>query len=262
MPHCYDGKKKRGEKVNAEVKYNVTINLDKPNHVTIIARQLDDRLRVIYFHLVASGKAYSMSRIYAGSLKAIKPSGAIVFDDIEISDGVVRYEIPKELTDEPGTVCFEVELFGTDNETISTDQMEMEVKRTTFDETELITQDYIEGFRGYMTATYNLYQKSQENLSNIELMYGSFNEIQGELEAAKQEYVTYMTELQEKVKNGAFNGSIGPKGEDGAAAVVAEVAGIIAFQIENGKLMCYYYDITPPPFEIDENGNLIYRIGG
>ena len=252
--------KKRGEQV--DVKYNITVNLDRKQNVTLVVKKKDHRSRKIYFNLMSGGKAFDVNSIYAGSVKAIKADGKIVFDGLEIKDGKIYYEIPEQMTNVVGEVEFETEFFGSEDEVITSFQMLIVVENNTFDEETLISEDYIEGFRGYMNTVQNIYMKILADLNNIEMMYGSFEEIQGDLEAAKQEYVTYMTDLQEKVKNGYFNGARGPRGEDGNSAIIAEETGIIAFQIEDGNLVCYYYDTTPPPIEIDDTGHLAYIFGG
>ena len=252
--------RKRGDQV--DVKYNITVNLDRKQNVMLVVKKKDHRARKIYFNLVSAGKAFDVNTIYAGSVKAIKPDDKIVFDSLEIKDGKIFYEIPEQMTNVVGVVTFETEFFGSEDEVITSFQMVLEVENNTFDEEDLISEDYIVGFKGYMDTVRNMYLRVLENLNNIEMMYGNFDEIQGDLEAAKQEYVTYMEDLQEKVKNGYFNGARGPKGEDGESAIIAESAGIMAWQIEDGNLMCYYYDSDPPPLTIDGNGCLVYEFGG
>ena len=62
--------------------------------------------------------------------------------------------------------------------------------------------------------------------------------------------------------DGYFNGAPGKQGERGSDAIVAEGAGILAFQILDGNLMCYYYQQDPPPMEINGDGELVYLYGG
>lgn len=59
----------------------------------------------------------------------------------------------------------------------------------------------------------------------------------------------------------ARNGSIiVPQGAQGAQGPAGQ-GSLMAFEIEDGDLYVYYEDgETPPPFEIDSNGDLIYEL--
>lgn len=245
-----------------KVKYNITVNLDKPNISEIVVKQNDSRSRVLYFHLLAAGKVYPIENIYTGTIKAIKPDGKIVYDVLDIENGQISYTIPVQMTNITGEVSCEIQLLGKEDEYISSFPFYLVVNHITFDEMELISKDYLEGFHSYLTLIYKMYQEILKIEDEFNLDYGTLEEFTRELEGIKQQYVTYIAELQQKVEEGYFNGSRGPQGERGADGIIAEADGIIAFQIVDGDLICYYYSQEAPPMEINQYGELICTFGG
>ena len=246
-----------------EVKYNLTVNLDKQDASnTIRMKQGDKNARVLYFHLMASGKPFPMEPVYAGSIKAIKSDGKVVFDTIAIEAGKVYYKIPDAMTDTVGEVACEIQLLSEDDSYLTSFPFYLTILKNIYDESVYMDENYTEGFRAYMTMTYRMYQDVKAIMDKFDMNYGSLEAFSREMEEVRAQYDKYLEELKGKVADGYFNGAPGKQGERGSDAIVAEGAGILAFQILDGNLMCYYYQQDPPPMEINGDGELVYLYGG
>ena len=246
-----------------EIKYNLTVNLDRQEASnTIRIKQGDKDARVLYFHLMASGKPFPMESVYAGNVKAIKSDGKVIFDIISIENGKVFYKIPGAMTDTVGEVACEIQLISEDGAYLTSFPFYLMILRNTYDESVYISENYTEGFRAYMTMTYRMYQNVKAIMDKFDMNYGSLEEFSKSMEEIRAEYDKYLEELKEKVADGYFNGAPGKQGEKGADAIVLEGAGIMAFQIQEGNLICYYYEQNPPPMEINGTGELVYCYGG
>lgn len=246
-----------------EVKYNLTVNLDRQEASnTIRMKQGDKDARVLYFHLMAAGRPFPVETVYAGSIKAIKSDGKVVFDTVSVENEKVFYKVPDAMTDTVGEVVCEIQLLAEDDSFLTSFPFYITVLRNTYDESVYMSEDYTDGFKTYMTLTYKLYKDVKEIANKFDINYGNLEEFTRNMEEIRKRYDEYLEELKEKVADGYFNGAPGKQGEKGADAVVAEGAGIIAFQVLDGDLVCFYYAEDPPPLEINDDGELVYSYGG
>ena len=245
------------------IPYNITVNLDKPGSFTnIILKQGDEKSRRFIFHLISNGKVFDAQNAFSCSLKVTKPDETFIFDTLERHENLFYYDVIPQMTVVEGESICELELIGFEGEVLHSFSIFITVIKNTFDEEKLLSESDLRGFKTYMTHTHKMYQATQEIKTAFDLKYGSIEEIESELANLKENYVVYFEDIRKKALNGYFNGEQGPQGPSGADAILSEVHGIIGFQIIDGELLCYYYDDDIPPFLIDDDGNLIYELGG
>lgn len=244
-----------------KIRHKVVLDLLKRTHIEVeIARCSRDTV-VLEFYLLENGKKFDMTQAGAVSFKAVKPDGSIVFNDVDgiLADGKVEYTISESILEAAGRTVCEIQLIGQEDDVITSFEFYILVRPMLFDENEYVSENELSGFRSYMIRAENAAKQSEGIKNMMEVTYGTMDEIIGDLNGVKEEYVTYMEELQQKVENGEFNGQRGPQGENGADAVVVEAKGLMGFQIVEGDLWCYYYGDTPPDLAINESGELVYE---
>ena len=244
-----------------KIRHKVVLDLLKRTHIEVeIARCSRDTV-VLEIFLLENGKKFDMTQAGAVSFKAVKPDGSIVFNDVDgiLADGKVEYTISESILEAAGRTVCEIQLIGQEDDVITSFEFYILVRPMLFDENEYVSENELSGFRSYMIRAENAAKQSEGIKNMMEVTYGTMDEIIGDLNGVKEEYVTYMEELQQKVENGEFNGQRGPQGENGADAVVVEAKGLMGFQIVEGDLWCYYYGDTPPDLAINESGELVYE---
>lgn len=238
------------------ITYNITLNMDKPTNITnIIVKQKDDKSRRLIFNILSNGKR--MMDFESACIKANKPDGKVVYDEVSMEE-TMHYDLIEQFTSTAGEVECELELYGKNGQKISTPSFYLTVQRNVYDTDNFVSENVLSGLQAYVTSAHEALRQAQEIALKFEMSHGTLEEVLEEMEGTKETYVTYIEKLQEKVNEGYFNGERGPKGEDGANAVITEGSGIMGFQIVDGKLLCYYYNEIPP-LEINEKGHLIYR---
>lgn len=244
------------------LEYDVIIDLAKENDVTIQIPKGDAYSRVINFNILNNGNAFDMSEAVGGGIKAVKPDNTVIYNDIDeiTDDGIVKYTIASQLTTVAGECSLDVEIFDSDGVTLTTFAIIVLVKNSTFDASDLVSVNDISAIKSYLARALKAATSAEEIKAEIEEAYGALEEISDEFADLKAELSDYLDYLKEQVESGAFNGSMGLPGEDGADAVIAETQGIIGFQIVDGDLYCYYYDEeNVPDVSIDADGNLVYE---
>lgn len=241
--------------------HNLTINLDKPTlYNNIVIKQGDRRSRRLVFNIISNNKRMKASDIYSIAVKVARSDEAIIHGVAIIEDEKIYYDIEEELTSAVGEMEMELEIIGPEGSLLYSPTQYITVKSTVYDTNALVTETQMGGIQAYVSAAYAVLKETQLINSQFGMVYGTFDELLEEMETSKYDYVTFLETLKKKVEEGYFNGERGPKGEDGENAVVADGFGIIGFQIVDGNLICYYYNDNPPPFEIDDNGQLVYRM--
>ncbi len=239
--------------------HNLNINMDKPAIINnVILKQGDYKGRRLVFNIISNNKRMTDSEIVAISIKAIKPDETIIYDEVKIENGQFYYDIIEQLVTAIGEIECELEIIGENGETINSPNFYLTVQSTVYDIAELLSENDLRGIQAYVSAAYKVLRQVQQIYNKFGMTYGSFEEIIRELEGTKGNYATFLEDLEKKVAEGYFNGEKGAQGENGADAVVAEGFGIVGFQIQEGHLMCYYFDVAPPPMQIDDNGHLTY----
>lgn len=235
--------------------YNITLDLDRPTRtVNIIMKRRDHGSRKIVFNLMANNACMDPEEIASITIKARKPDGTVIYDDVKN----MAYVVIEQLTAVAGEVECELEIFGKYGGVMYSPNFYLTVQDNVYDTEQIISESYLQGLQAYVTAAQEILEQAKELEANFGLSYGTMEELTERLESVKEQYVTYIEELQQKVKDGYFNGKNGAQGEPGANAVIAEGMGIMGFQIVDGNLKCYYYHELPP-LELNEKGHLIYR---
>lgn len=241
--------------------HNLTINLDKPTlYNNIVIKQGDRRSRRLVFNIISNNKRMKASDIYSIAVKVARNDEAIIHGVAIIEDEKIYYDIEEELTSAVGEMEMELEIIGPEGSLLYSPTQYITVKSTVYDTNALVTETQMGGIQAYVSAAYAVLKETQLINSQFGMVYGTFDELLEEMETSKYDYVTFLETLKKKVEEGYFNGERGSKGEDGENAVVADGFGIIGFQIVDGNLICYYYNDNPPPFEINDNGQLVYRM--
>lgn len=245
-----------------KVPYNLTVNLDNPAAINqIIVKQGDGPSRRMIFNIISNGKKMESSEVIFATFEAVKPDGTIVHDQITIEEGMIYYDLAEQITAVPGEVECEIELLCNEGSSISSFPIYITVQQKTYSIERIVSENDTKSIKAYLAAAYEILREVGQIDERFDLVYGSMAEVLKELENSKKDYVTYISELKTKVQEGYFNGQNGQQGENGADAIVVEGNGIMAFQIVEGDLLCYYWTEEPPLF-IDEAGNLIYRLEG
>lgn len=239
--------------------YNITLNLDKPTNTTnIIVKRKDDMSRRLIFHIMSNNQSVGADEIESISVKAIKPDGTVVYDEVRIEDDRIYYDLIEQFTAVAGEVECELEIYGKEKGVLCSPNFYLTVQANVYDTDTIVSKNILQGLQNYVSAAYDALRQTQEMSDAFQLSYGTLEEIQEELEGVRETYVTYIDTLKKRVADGEFNGERGLQGEKGADAVLTEAVGLIGFQIVEGQLICYYYDDVPP-LEIDDDGHLIYR---
>ena len=243
--------------------HNLTINLDKPTlYNNIVIKQGDRRSRRLVFNIISNNKRMKASDIYSVAVKVARNDEAIIHGVAVIEGEKIYYDIEEELTSAVGEMEMELEIIGPEGSLLYSPTQYITVKSTVYNTNALVTERDLGGIQAYVSAAYSILQEVKLITGEFDLTYGTLEEVTQELEEAKEDYVTFLTDLEKKLQEGYFNGERGPQGENGADAVVTEGAGIIGFQIKDGNLICYYYEADPPPLSINGEGCLVYEMEG
>lgn len=250
----------RKEVVKVKVPYNLTVNLDNPAAINqIVVKQGDETSRRLIFNIISNGKRIESSEVVFATIEAIKPDGTIVHDQITIEGAVFYYDLVEQITAVAGEVECEIELIGIGGSSISSFPIYITVQQKTYNIAKMVSENDIRSIKAYLSAAYEILKEVSQIDERFDMTYGSLEVVLKKLEDSKEDYATYMEELKVKVEEGYFNGENGSQGEKGSDAVVVEGTGIMALQIVDGNLICYYSE-KEPPLEIDDAGNLIYRL--
>lgn len=240
------------------LKHKIVVDFARNRYIEVEVTKGSKNMVVLQLYLLENGKKIDVEQIGAISFKAEKPDGNIVFNDVDrvMEDGHVEYVISESIMGVAGkTVCV-LQMVDQDGKVLNSFEFYILVQSSLYDEESMVSASDMSGFRAYMIRAENAAKDSEEVKSKINTAYGSMEELLGKLHEIKTEYVGYMDELQEKVEGGAFNGARGQQGENGADAIVTETSGLIAFQIEEGNLVCNYYGDTAPDIRMNEFGEL------
>lgn len=223
--------------------YNLTINLDKPTLMNnVIIKRGDHKSRRLIFNIISNGKCVDAKEIYSVAIKATKPDETIIHDEVMIEDGKMYYDLNEQVTAVVGEVECELEIFGTEGQMLSSPNFYLTIQDNVYMTEKIASEDLTLGIKAYVTAAYEVMERTQQIYGEFEMTHGSMGEVLKQLEYAKAEYVTYIDTLKKMVTDGYFNGPKGAQGEKGADAVVIQSEGIVGFQIEDGCLMCYTED--------------------
>lgn len=243
------------------VLHNLTINLDKPSvYNNVVIKKGDKRGRRLIFNIISNNKRLDPEDVHAVAIKAVHESGSILHDTVKLENHSFFYDIEEEFTAMEGESEIELEIISSDGSVIYSPTQYVTVRGAVYDTEKLVSENNIKGIQAYVSAAFDILKTVRNVENSFRMNYGTFEEILRELEDSKEDYVTFMRELQRKVREGYFNGERGPQGENGANAVLMEGFGILGFQIQDGNLVCYYFNEVPPPMELDGNGHLIYRM--
>lgn len=241
-----------------KIRHKVVIDMAKKDYVEVEVTKSSKNTIFLDFYLLDNGKGFDMEEVGAVSFKAIKPDGGIVFNDtVIVEDGKIEYGISESIMNAPGQTVCELQLADENGGIINSFEFYIQVQQALYDENNYISENDLSGIRAYMLRAEKAVVDSENVRNQIVVTYGTLNDIVGSLNSVKEDYVTYIEELQEKVNSGEFNGARGPQGENGADAVVTETKGIMAFQIVGANLVCYYYGDEEPDMRIVK-GDLIY----
>lgn len=217
--------------------YNLTINLDKPTLMNnVIVKRGDHKGKRLIFNIISNGKAVSADEIYSIAIKATKPDGTIVHDEVKKEDGKVYYDLIEQITAVAGEVECELEIYGYEGEILNSPTFYLTIQREVYSTEQFVSEDILQGLRAYVSAAGRIMDQAQEIRREFENANASAEEIIEQLESVKNEYVTYIDELKEQVSEGKFKGD---RGENGANGVIVELKGNVGFEIEDGCLMCY-----------------------
>ena len=244
------------------VLHNLTINLDKPSvYNNVVIKKGDKRGRRLIFNIISNNKRLDPEDVHAVAIKAVHESGSILHDTVKLENHSFFYDIEEEFTAMEGESEIELEIISSDGSVVYSPTQYITVKGNVYDTEKLVSENNIRGIQAYVSAAFDILKTVRNVENSFRMNYGTFEEILRELEDSKEDYVTFLSDLQKKVTEGYFNGERGPQGENGKNAVMIDGFGVIGFQIQEGNLMCYYFD-EAPPMELDDNGHLIYRIEG
>lgn len=203
--------------------YKIALDVhDHGSHVSVKAKR-GDTGRLLYITLMDGRNPYAITDECRAVFTAKKADGNILYNHCSINKSTICYEFTPQTTCVVGKAECEIKLYGADNKLITSAQFTLIVEETVYNE-----GDEVESEKEVTALT-----------------------------ALVSEATALITEVKDKLANGAF---IGPQGISG---VIAPTSGYFALEVnsENGDLYCVTEEgTTAPTFSLDEKGDLYYEI--
>ena len=101
--------------------------------------------------------------------------------------------------------------------------------------------------------------RTEATKNAFEDTYGTISTVKEELEQEIEECQEFLDEIQHMLDTGALTGPRGPQGENGANGIIVEGTQVIAFEIVDDELVCYYEGEEPPEIEMNDDGELVWN---
>lgn len=249
------------------VDYNIIVDLTNNDRKHIIeVKQTDRSIRTIRFTILDRNKPIDMSEVVAASIKGIKPDETIVYAAGEIekdeegnNKNVVLYTMSDHVTAVTGTITCELQLLINTGQIVQSFDFYIDVVNQLYDEDDILSDSDLSGFKAYMIRTLNAAIRTEATKNAFEDTYGTISTVKEELEQEIEECQEFLDEIQHMLDTGALTGPRGPQGENGANGIIVEGAQVIAFEIVDDELVCYYEGEEPPEIEMNDDGELVWN---
>ena len=247
-----------------EVLHKLIIDLQNNARTnTIEVKKGGTNAYTLEMRITSGGHAFDMSDVYTATVKAVKPDESIIYADADIvkdeegnNINVVRYRLSEAALAVTGKSTYEIELMDSGGITVNSFDFYVNVIPELYNEEDLYDVSDVSGVRSYMARALAAAERSEEVENTFNVLHGSAQEILNMLAGEYDKYEGALEDLQHMVDSGAFDGARGPQGENGADAVIGEGTQVIAFQIVDGELICYYYGDEIPPVSMNDDGEL------
>jgi len=230
---------------------------------TVEIKQTDRSTRTLRMTLLDGNKPIDMSDVRTATIKGIKPDETIVYAAAEIekdaednNKNVVLYTMSDHVTEASGKITCELQLVTGAGEIIQSFDFYIDVINQLYDEDDILSESDLSGFKAYMIRTLNAALITERTKNAFEDTYGTIATIKEELEQEITDCQAFLDEVQYLLDTGAFIGSRGPQGENGSNGIIVEGAQVIAFEIVDDELVCYYEGDEAPAIEMNDDGEL------
>ena len=240
---------------------NIILDLSTNNRKSIAElKQTDRSTRTLRFTLLDGNKPLDMSDVL---IKGIKPDETVVYAAAEIekdeegnNKNVVNYTISDHVTEASGEITCELQLVTGAGEIIQSFDFYIDVINQLYDEDDILSESDLSGFKAYMIRTLNAALITERTKNAFEDTYGTISTIAESLEQEITDCQAFLEELQRLLDTGAFIGPRGPQGENGTNGVIVEGSQVVAFDIVDDELVCYYVGEEEPDIEMNDDGEL------
>lgn len=268
-----------------EVRLPTVIDLAQNTYVEVNITEGSQNAYIMEIYLLNQRKEVSMDDIGVITLKAITPSGAIVFNDVEKPQGdCVEYKISNTIMSETGKTVCTMQIMNEEGIAIHTFEWYINVQSSLYDENRYVKQDDITAVRSYLLRAEAAADKSEEHEKYLRESEENLSKLETDFKDTKDELEDYLEDIQDKVNSGAFvgpsgiqgpqgeqgpqgkqgpQGEQGEQGEPGQSGITAPANGIFILYVEeNGDVYAQYSGDIAPQFEMDDSGNVYYIISG
>ena len=199
---------------------------------TILVAENDANSRNCLFTLLSDKKPFDMTDVVSATVKAVKPSGSIVYGDatiIEDDEGnklnELEYLLPLDMTEDAGTVTITITLANQLGDRITSFEYYVKVRNALYNEDDYIDDDDLDGFRELLTRTKAALDKMEQmtkqdalpnpyplriSLDNVDYEYSGNNLVEILMDA-----VAYF---------GDYSGTVEITEDDSAAAIAVQAA--------------------------------------
>ena len=202
--------------------YKISLDIhDHGSHVSLKAKR-GDTGRILYITLMDGRNPYTITNDCYAVFTAKKADGNILYNECSIIGNVINYAFTPQTTSAVGQADCEIKLYGADNKLLTSARFALIVEDTVYNEGDEI-----------------------EPMSEVTA-----------LTALISEATTLISDVKDKLNNGAF---IGPQGVSG---VIAPTIGHFVLEVDSatGNIYCVTEENASVPSFALEDGNLYYEI--
>lgn len=136
--------------------YRVSLDIhNTTSQVTLNAKKGDNKRRIL-FSLTDGDKPYIISPECTAVFRARKPDGNVLYNDCDISENVIAYDLTSQTSASTGIVECEVTLYGSDGKQITSPRFSILIEDTVYSDSEIESRNELTALNEALTEVSNI----------------------------------------------------------------------------------------------------------
>lgn len=136
--------------------YRVSLDIQNTTSQVMLNAKKGDNKRRILFSLTDGDKPYIMSPECTAVFRARKPDGTVLYNDCDISENVIAYNLTSQTSASTGIVECEVTLYGSDGQQITSPRFSILIEDTVYSDSEIESRNEFTALNKALTAVSNI----------------------------------------------------------------------------------------------------------
>ena len=164
------------------VTYNMRLDVRKSgSQASIRIKQGEQRSRQMVISLADGGKPLDYEWLDAAIIRAVKPDGAVLFNDCELEGSTITYIMDEQIAAVEGAVTCELLVYGVDSAILYSPRFDIFVEGALYDNGKIISQDEFTTLVNAL-ATLNYIEATEEDRQEAEQGRRDAEELRDEAE--------------------------------------------------------------------------------